>query len=66
MQEGTLTEWRVAEGSTVTQGEAIADVQTDKVEAEIEAPIDGVLTKHCVEAGDVVAVGGVVAIIEAR
>jgi pyruvate dehydrogenase E2 component (dihydrolipoamide acetyltransferase) len=65
MQEGTLSEWRVGEGATVTQGEPIADIVTDKVEAELEAPIAGVLTTQCVEAGDVVAVGDVVAIIEA-
>jgi pyruvate/2-oxoglutarate dehydrogenase complex dihydrolipoamide acyltransferase (E2) component len=66
MQEGTLTGWRVAEGSAVAQGEPIADIVTDKVEAELEAPIDGVLTRHCVDAGDVVAVGAVVATIEVR
>jgi pyruvate/2-oxoglutarate dehydrogenase complex dihydrolipoamide acyltransferase (E2) component len=65
MQEGTLAEWRVAESETVTQGDPIAEIVTDKVEAELEAPIDGVLTKHCVEQGEVVAVGTVVAVIGA-
>jgi pyruvate dehydrogenase E2 component (dihydrolipoamide acetyltransferase) len=65
MQEGTLTEWRVDEGAAVAQGEPIADIVTDKVEAELEAPVAGVLTSKCVAAGDVVAVGEVVAIIEA-
>ena len=65
MQEGTLAEWRVAEGEAVTQGDPIAEIVTDKVEAELEAPIDGVLTKQCVEQGEVVAVGTVVAVIEA-
>ncbi len=64
MQEGTLAEWHVAEGTTVAQGEPIAQIVTDKVDAELEAPVAGVLTTHCVPAGDVVAVGTVVAIID--
>lgn len=64
MQEGTLAEWRVVEGAAVAQGEAIAEIVTDKVDVELEAPVGGVLTTRCVKAGDVVAVGAVVAIIE--
>ncbi len=64
MQEGTLAEWHVAEGATVTQGQPIAQIVTDKVDAELEAPAAGVLTTHCVAAGDVVAVGTVVAILD--
>lgn len=64
MQEGTLAEWRVVEGATVAQGEAIAEIVTDKVDVELEAPVSGVVTNHCVQAGEVVAVGAVVAIID--
>ena len=64
MQEGTLAEWHVAEGATVAPGEPIAQIVTDKVDAELEAPVAGVLTTHCAAAGDVVAVGTVVAIID--
>jgi pyruvate/2-oxoglutarate dehydrogenase complex dihydrolipoamide acyltransferase (E2) component len=64
MQEGTITEWLAAEGETVDEDQPIAHVETDKVEADVEAPVAGVLTKQCVAAGEIVKVGAVVAVIE--
>lgn len=64
MQQGTLTHWLVAEGETVDEDQPIAHVETDKVNADVEAPAAGVLTKQCVATGGVVAVGEVIAIIE--
>jgi pyruvate/2-oxoglutarate dehydrogenase complex dihydrolipoamide acyltransferase (E2) component len=64
MQEGTIAEWLVGEGDTVEEDQPLAHVVTDKVDADIEAPVAGVLTKQCVAKGDVVEVGAVVAIIE--
>jgi len=66
MQEATLARWLIDEGAAVSEGDAIAEVATDKVDAELEAPADGILLRHCVAAGEVVAVGSVVAIIEER
>lgn len=64
MQEGTITEWLVAEGDAVTEGQVIANVEADKVEAEIEAPGSGTLTRIDVEEGETVDVGTVLARIE--
>jgi pyruvate/2-oxoglutarate dehydrogenase complex dihydrolipoamide acyltransferase (E2) component len=66
MQEGTLARWHVAEGDEVHEGQPIADIVTDKIDAELEAPATGTLTKLCVAAGDIAAVGSVVAIIVER
>jgi pyruvate/2-oxoglutarate dehydrogenase complex dihydrolipoamide acyltransferase (E2) component len=66
MQEGTVAKWHVAEGDHVQEGQPIAEIVTDKIDAELEAPATGLLTKLCVEAGSVAAVGSVVAIIEER
>lgn len=66
MQEGTLARWTVAEGDAVQEGDPIAEIVTDKVDAELEAPATGVITRLCVTAGDVVSVGAVVAIIQER
>lgn len=66
MQEGTLATWNVAEGEEVEEGQSLAVIQTDKVDADLEAPVAGVLRKHCVAAGDVAPVGTVLAIIEER
>jgi len=66
MQEGTLAKWNVAEGAEVEEGQSLAEIQTDKVDAELEAPVAGVLSKQCVAAGEVASIGAVLAIIEER
>ena len=37
MTEGTLTEWLIDSGETVSQGQPVASIETDKIETEIEA-----------------------------
>jgi pyruvate/2-oxoglutarate dehydrogenase complex dihydrolipoamide acyltransferase (E2) component len=64
MQEGTLTKWNVAEGDVVAEGQILGEIATDKVDAELESPAAGVLTRLCLAAGEVAAVGTVLAIIE--
>lgn len=61
MQEGLLSNWLVAVGDDVTEGQAIATVETEKVNAEIEAPAAGVVTEILVAEGTEVEVGTVVA-----
>jgi pyruvate dehydrogenase E2 component (dihydrolipoamide acetyltransferase) len=64
MVEGTFTRWLKAEGDLVKQGDELAEVETDKVAASLEAPVSGVLKKIVVPAGETAAVRQVVAIIE--
>ena len=45
MQEGTIQQWFKAEGDTIQQGEALFEVETEKVLYEVEAPADGVVAK---------------------
>lgn len=45
MTEGFLTNWRKEEGDTVSKGEILFDVETDKLTNEIEAKASGVLRK---------------------
>ena len=54
--EGTLTEWLVADGATVEEGQAIYALETDKSVQEIEAPVAGKLSQK-VEAGETYPVG---------
>ena len=61
MQEGVLTEWLVAVGDTVSEGQPLATVETEKVDAEVEAPGAGVVAELLVEAGNEVEVGAVIA-----
>ena len=65
MQEGTITEWHVAAGDSVSEGQVIATVETEKVDAEIEAPASGVLAELLVGPGETIPVGTVIARIQA-
>ncbi len=64
MQEGLISEWLVEVGAVVSEDDPILVVETDKANAEIEAPVDGVITALLVSEGDRVPVGTVVATIE--
>jgi hypothetical protein len=44
-EKGTLLNWRKAEGQTVTRGEPLMEVETDKATVEIEAPASGILNR---------------------
>jgi 2-oxoglutarate dehydrogenase E2 component (dihydrolipoamide succinyltransferase) len=59
--EGTVAKWLVKEGDRVEQDQPIVEVTTDKVDAEIPAPVAGVIEAILAAEGDVVAVGGVLA-----
>ncbi len=63
MEEGTINVWLKVEGDTVTSGEPIAEVETDKANVEIAAYETGILTKIIVQVGQTVPVGDVIAII---
>ena len=43
MVEATLVEWKKSVGDRVAEGEGIATIATDKVEAEVVAPVSGTL-----------------------
>src|SRR4051794_2414400 len=63
--EGTLAEWLKKPGEAVAADEPIASLETDKVSVEVPSPIAGVLTEQLVKEGDNVAVGAVIARIDA-
>src|SRR5690606_37711324 len=55
--EGTVARWLVREGDAVKRDQPLVEVTTDKVDAEIPAPEDGVVEKILVAEGETVAVG---------
>jgi 2-oxoglutarate dehydrogenase E2 component (dihydrolipoamide succinyltransferase) len=61
--EGTITKWLKQVGEQVTRDEPLFEISTDKVDAEIPAPISGVLTEIRAETGKTVQVNSVVAVI---
>ena len=63
--EGTILEWRVAPGDTVAVDDPLAEISTDKVDAELPSPVAGTVKELLVEADETVAVGAVLCRIEA-
>jgi 2-oxoglutarate dehydrogenase E1 component len=64
--EGTVLEWRKQEGDQVEADETVVEISTDKVDAEVPAPVAGTLVKIHAAEGDTVAVGAVLAEIAAN
>jgi pyruvate dehydrogenase E2 component (dihydrolipoamide acetyltransferase) len=60
-ETGKLVAWRKAEGDSVTKGEPLLEIETDKAVLEVESPADGVLAGVKAQAGDVVPVGNIIA-----
>lgn len=59
--EATLTHWLAAEGAIVDAGEAIAEVEAEKVNIEIPVDIRVRIDRHLVAEGDRVAIGTAIA-----
>ena len=63
--EATIGEWLKKPGEAVALDEPIASLETDKVAVEVGAPAAGVMGQYIAQVGDNVAVGAVIATIEA-
>ena len=61
LAEGVVTRWLKRPGERVARGEALVEIETDKVNSEIESPYDGVLAEVLVDEGTTVPVGEVIA-----
>jgi pyruvate dehydrogenase E2 component (dihydrolipoamide acetyltransferase) len=63
MTEGSVLRWLKGPGDRVEKGEPLFEVQTDKVEMEVEAPCSGVLSEILAPVEQVIPVGSPVAVI---
>jgi len=64
MEEGTLLKWLKSEGEEVSEGDAIAEIETDKVTMELEAEDAGTLAQLIADEGQDVPVGDAIAFIQ--
>ena len=62
--EGTVSRWLKKKGEKVQRDEPILEISTDKVDAEIPSPEEGVLVEVLVEEGETVEVGTIVAYLD--
>ncbi len=63
MTEGKVLKWLKEEGDAISSGDSVVEIETDKVDMEVEAMGGGILRKILVEAGKVVPVGELLAVI---
>ena len=64
MEEATIVCWHKQPGDTFTKGEALYDIETEKVTQEVEAPADGKLLEILVAEEEDADVGQVVCTVE--
>lgn len=64
MEEGTLAKWLVKPGDTISSGDVIAEIETDKATMEVEAVDEGTIAQILVDAGtEGVKVNSVIAVL---
>ena len=63
MEDGTLTRWLVSEGDEIAEGQPLVEVETAKINSELESPAAGVVAHIMAAEGSLVKVGELVAVI---
>jgi pyruvate/2-oxoglutarate dehydrogenase complex dihydrolipoamide acyltransferase (E2) component len=63
MEYATVTRWLKREGDSVAEGEPLVEVEAEKANHEIEAPVSGRIESIIAEEGDEIRVGAVLAVI---
>lgn len=64
MEEGTILQWLVSEGDEVEEGDAIVEIETDKVSMELETEDSGTLAQIIAQDGAEIPVGDAIAFIQ--
>ena len=64
--EGTISKWIKAVGDKIERDEPLLEISTDKVDAEVPSPVEGILLEIKAQEGDTVEVDSVVALIGAE
>ncbi|TMD41038.1 MAG: 2-oxo acid dehydrogenase subunit E2 [Chloroflexi bacterium] len=64
VHEGTISKWLVKPGDKVVEFEPMLEVDTDKVNAEVPAPVSGILREILAQEGETVQAGAEIAVVE--
>lgn len=64
IEEGKILEWKFKVGDKVKEGDTLVIVETDKVNAELPSPVDGVITVIGKQEGEMILVGETVVVID--
>ena len=63
MQDGTIVRWLKQEGDEVAEGEPIVEVETAKLQTELESTASGILSRIVAQEGEIVPIRGVLCVI---
>ena len=63
MQDGTIVRWLKQEGDTVEEGEPLVEVETAKLQTELESTASGILSRIVAQEGQIVPIRGVLCVI---
>jgi len=63
MVEGTITNWNKSEGDAITKGDEVFEMESDKIVNVWDSPVDGILRRVLVPAGDAHPVGALLGVI---
>jgi pyruvate dehydrogenase E2 component (dihydrolipoamide acetyltransferase) len=63
MTEGTVVEWLIEEGTEISKGDEVVEVESEKINNAIESPAEGVLRRHVAREGEVLPVGSLLGVI---
>ncbi|MFV3077193.1 2-oxo acid dehydrogenase subunit E2 [Niveispirillum fermenti] len=63
MSEGTISNWHVAEGQTLTRGMEIVDIETAKIVNTLESDLEGTVRRLVAPVGQTLPVGALIAIV---
>lgn len=64
MEEGEIVEWHVQEGDYVREGDLVLTILTEKANVDIESPISGRVVEIRAQAGQVVPIGEIIAVVD--
>ena len=64
MEEATITRWHKKPGDAFKKGEPLYDIETEKVNMEVEAPCDGIMIEPKVAEGENAEVGQIVCTVD--
>ena len=63
MTQGRVVEWLVDEGTEISPGDEILEVETEKAIGVVESPVSGTLCRHVAQTGQEIPVGGLLAVV---
>jgi pyruvate dehydrogenase E2 component (dihydrolipoamide acetyltransferase) len=63
MTEGTVVEWLIEEGTEISKGDEVVEVESEKINNAIESPAEGVLRRRVAGEGEVLPVGSLLGVI---